>query len=252
MILKFERFIPQFNTNRRIHVYLPDDYETSNKKYPVMYMFDGHNLFEDSEATYGKSWNLANRIQQEQKELIVVGIECSHDGNTRLTEYAPFPYADTDFDSSFDGKGKDTLEFVTKTLKPYIDSRFPTRPEREWTWIGGSSCGGTMSLYAIEAFTEYFSKAVVISPFIRPFYDYMLIHTWHTNITKPCSVYFSWGALEGPGKHAFIQETIMVTTIANSLMEKDVKVHFNVKEEGMHCEADWEQEIPEFLKFLFK
>ncbi|MDO4466735.1 MAG: alpha/beta hydrolase-fold protein [Bacillota bacterium] len=252
MILKFEMWIPQFRQNRRVHMYLPDDYKTANKKYPVLYMFDGHNLFEDSSATYGKSWNLPNKIKESGKELIVVGLECSHNGNDRLSEYAPFTYADSDYDGVFEGRGKDTMDFFVKSLKPYIDGLFPTKTDRENTWIGGSSCGGTMALYGIENYSDYFSKALVISPYIRPFYDHMLIQTWHAKIKKPSSVYFSWGALEGSGKHAFIQETIMVTNIANSLLDKGIEIHFNVKEEGQHCEAAWEQEAPEFIKFLFK
>lgn len=243
-------YVPQLDKNRRIHIYVPDEYEKSGEKYPVLYMFDGHNLFEDSEATYGKSWNLANKIKETGKDLIVVGIECSHEGNQRLAEYTPFPYADSDFDLLVNALGKETMDFIVDTLKPYIDKRFPTKPEREFTWIGGSSCGGSMALFAIQDYNKYFAKAICLSPFIRPYYDYMLINAWHTQIEEPTSLYISWGALEGPGKHAFIQETIMITEIANGLMEHGVNVRFHVKEEGMHCEADWEQEAPVYLKFL--
>lgn len=77
---------------RKIHMYLPDDYLFSNKRYPVLYMFDGHNLFYDEDATYGRSWRLSESIERYGKEMIVVGQECSHEGNERLDEYSPYPF----------------------------------------------------------------------------------------------------------------------------------------------------------------
>ena len=77
MILKFDVYMHMLDTYRKIHMYLPDDYLTSNKKYPVLYMFDGHNLFYDEDATYGRSWRLIDAIQRNGKEIIVVGQELS-------------------------------------------------------------------------------------------------------------------------------------------------------------------------------
>jgi len=58
MVQKFDYWFPPAGENRRIHLYLPDEYKWSQERYPVLYMFDGHNLFFDSDATYGKSWGL--------------------------------------------------------------------------------------------------------------------------------------------------------------------------------------------------
>ena len=70
---------------RRLHIYLPEGYGESGETYPVMYFFDGHNLFSNEDATYGKSWGLCEFLTGWEKKLIVVGVECSHEGASRLT-----------------------------------------------------------------------------------------------------------------------------------------------------------------------
>lgn len=248
MILKFDLYMSKLQENRTIHLYLPDDYLESRKRYPVLYMFDGHNLFNDEDATYGKSWNLARQIEWKKMDLIVVGQECSHDGNARLDEYAPWPFADEYF-GVFNGKGEQTMHFFTEELKPYIDEHFPTIRGREHTFIGGSSCGGLMAYYAGVYFSHIYSKSLVISPYFQPIEDYLYWNTDHAYVDPNSSMYISWGALEG-GKHAFIRETKICTELANKLINKGVYVQLNVKPEGAHTESDWEEEVPTFLDFL--
>ena len=88
MYQKFECYMPPFHENRTIHVYVPD----TNKRYPVLYMFDGHNLFFDQEATYGRSWRMGDNLERLHRECIVVGQECSHHNNDRLSEYSPYSF----------------------------------------------------------------------------------------------------------------------------------------------------------------
>mgnify|MGYP000001902938 FL=1 len=90
MVEKFDIVITQLGLERTIHVYLPEDYYDSDEQYPVMYMFDGHNLFYDHDATYGKSWGLKEFLDTYDKKLIIVGIECNHEGQKRLSEYCPY------------------------------------------------------------------------------------------------------------------------------------------------------------------
>jgi predicted alpha/beta superfamily hydrolase len=248
MILKFDLYMRSFGANRRIHMYLPDDYLISNKNYPVLYMFDGHNLFNDEDATYGKSWNLAWKAIEMEKDLIIVGQECSHVGDSRLSEYAPFSVYDPDY-GYIEGRGKKTMQFFVHDLKPYIDAHFPTLPDRAHTFIGGSSCGGTMALWAGYRYSSIYSKALAISPFINCNAQAFLADIAHTKISRDTSIYFSWGAQEGRG-HEFVEETHSITQVANLLLCKGVRLHFNCKPLGHHREADWENEAYDFLNFL--
>ena len=89
MVETFTAHITPFGLDRNTFVYLPDGWQTSGKRYPVVYMFDGHNLFFDSTATYGTCWGLKEYMDA-HGEAIIVAPECNHEGNARLEEYSPY------------------------------------------------------------------------------------------------------------------------------------------------------------------
>lgn len=250
MILKFEVYADKLDRMIPIHMYLPDNYMESHKDYPVLYLFDGHNLFFDEDATYGRSWRLIDYLNGFPGGIIAVGAECSHQGNDRLSEYAPCTFYDPEFGGTFRGLGWQTMDFMVNNLKPYIDAHFPTKEDREHTWIAGSSCGGTMALYALYRYSAVYSRACALSPYITPSISGLMAQAWHSRIRRPSSLYVSWGTREGHNAHEFVAETKAVTDLSNILMKKGVHVQFNVKLYGQHCEADWEAEAPEFLRFL--
>lgn len=249
MILDQEFYMSELDEKRKCFIYLPDNYENTKKRYPVLYMFDGHNIFYDEYATYGKALHLHEHIEKLGLNMIVVGQECSHHGNDRLKEYAPYPFYDLQF-GAFEGLGNKTMNFFVQELKPYIDKNFRTKSSRENTFIGGSSCGGLMSLYASYKYSHVYSKAIVISPYILSSIDAIMNDIRNSQIHKNTSIYLSWGAKEESLMHNFVQETKACTEIANLLSDKNVKILFNVRQDGRHCEEDWEKECDTFLSFL--
>lgn len=251
MILKFNVYADKLGRMIPVHMYLPDNYMESHKDYPVLYMLDGHNLFFDEDATYGRSWRLINYLNGFPDGIIVVGAECSHNGNDRLAEYAPASFYDPEFGGTFKGLGWKTMDFMVKNLKPYIDEHFPTMADREHTWIGGSSCGGTMALYGLYRYSHIYSKAVALSPYLTPSISELLKQAWQSRVRRPSSLYMSWGTREGWNAHEFVAETKACTDMSNILTRKGVRVYFNVKLYGEHTEASWEAEVPEFLRFLY-
>ena len=95
MVKKWNVTIPKLSGDktRRAYIYLPASYEKEiDRRYPVMYMFDGHNVFFDSDATYGKSWGMNKYMEQSKKQLIIVAVECNHEGSSRLQEYSPITF----------------------------------------------------------------------------------------------------------------------------------------------------------------
>lgn len=144
MLEKYDVYLRPFDCQRTLHIYLPNDYYQSDERYPVVYMFDGHNLFLNSDATYGKSWGLAEFLDHYDKKLIIVGIECNHEGNERLSEYCPYSLNSRYF-GRVQGKGIQTLDWLVYELKPMIDQKYRTYPFRECTALAGSSMGGLMA-----------------------------------------------------------------------------------------------------------
>ena len=195
MIIKRDRLFTPAGSNRRLHIYLPDNYYQTDERYPVMYFFDGHNLFFNEDATFGKSWGLKEYLDSWHKKMIIVGIECSHEGNQRLQEYCPYVYTGK-FWGVLHGTGKETLVWMTEELKPDIDREFRTYAFREATGIAGSSMGGLMALYGVVMHNHVFSKAACVSSSIGPGMKELMQDISDAPISPDTRVYLSWGEEE--------------------------------------------------------
>ena len=166
MIKTFHITVPPLtgDKTRRGYIYLPDKYYTdTDKHYPVMYMFDGHNVFFDEDSSYGTSWGMAEYLDKNPLDLIIIGIECNHEGHARLSEYSPFDFTYEPL-GSFKAQGKIYMDWLTGTLKPAVDEKLRTLSDRKNTFICGSSLGGLMSFYGATAYNRYFSYALCLSP----------------------------------------------------------------------------------------
>ena len=106
-----------------------------------MYMFDGHNVFFDEDATYGQSWGMADYMDKTDTPLIIAAVECNPVGNNRLEEYCPFTCEDPNL-GRIRGRGRATMEWFIRDFKPMIDANLRTLPDRVNTLIAGSSMGG--------------------------------------------------------------------------------------------------------------
>ena len=129
MIDKWNITIPELTgeESRRAYIYLPDSWQRNPElRYPVLYMFDGHNVFFDEDATYGKSWGMGEYLDAAQTQLIVAAVECNHHpDNGRLSEYSPYTFYEPDF-GHVPGRGKVTMDWFVNTFKPSIDREYRT------------------------------------------------------------------------------------------------------------------------------
>lgn len=250
------RFSPT-NKIRGLHIWLPEDYQRTNERYPVMYFFDGHNLFFDEYATYGKCWGLKSFMEQWDKPMILVGLECGHEGNERLNEYLPYP-VDAEPFRGFTGIGDATWRWILEDLKPSIDREYRTWPFRECTAIGGSSMGGLMSLYGVVKYNQWFSKAACLSSSIYICLSRLIQDIELCSMNPDTRVYLSWGTNEARGIRDTTQEDRESLTyrqnyrIARMLEEKGAVTKLWCQVGGGHCEADWEKQVPDFMEFLWK
>lgn len=231
---------------RRAYIYLPDDWQKSGKRYPVMYMFDGHNVFFDSDATYGKSWGMSEYMVRENKQLIIVAVECNHENNKRLEEYSPLDFTFPDV-GLVHGTGKLYMEWLVGTLKPYIDSRYPTLTDRANTSICGSSMGGLMALYAACEYNHVFQKAACLSPSFWISKDKVLQFVNDADMEPDTCIYIDYGSMELPN-HAPSSEALI--SVARLLLTKHVNVALRIVPGGTHSESSWERQIPKFMEYL--
>ena len=240
--------IPQLSgeAERLVYIYLPKNWKTAGKRYPVLYMFDGHNVFFDSHATYGKSWGMREYMDAEEKQLIIVAVECNHEGNKRLEEYSPVDFEIPDV-GVIHGRGKEYMDWLVGTLKPYIDDHYPTLPEREHTAIAGSSMGGLMTLYAICEYSHVFRKAASISPSLWISKDKVLEMVENAKINTDSIIYMGYGSVELPN-HAPSSEALI--SVARLLLTRRVNVALKIIPGGAHNESSWEKQIPLFMDYL--
>ena len=250
MIKKWNITIPELTgeEERRLYIYLPDSYRWQpRKRYPVLYMFDGHNVFFDSDATYGKSWGMKNYMDRTKTQLIIVAIECNHNpDNGRLKEYSPYDFYDQTF-GDIPGEGDITMNRIVKTLKPVIDKQFRTLPNRNHTYIAGSSMGGLMSLYAVLKYNRYFSRAACLSPSLWVAPDELEHLGRHSNLKLETLIYMDYGSNE-LRNHDNMRDHF--TNITTALLEKGVMVESRIVPFGDHTEACWEKQLPFFMNTL--
>lgn len=245
MVKKWNITIPELTgeEKRRLYVYLPKSYQNNRRKrYPVLYMFDGHNLFFDSDATYGKCWGLKDYMDRTGAQLIIVGIDCNHSpDNGRLREYSPFTFTMEGTDTLIHGLGRTTMEWIVNVLKPYIDRSFRTLAGRNHTYIAGSSMGGLMSLYAILKYNRTFSKAAALSPSLWVAPDKMNRLIKNARLKPDTVIYTDYGSEEFANHEKM--ESLFHTMVSN-LMERHIYVTSRIVPHGNHSEACWEKQLP--------
>ena len=231
---------------RRLYVYLPRGYEKSERRYPVLYMFDGHNVFYDSHATYGRSWGMKRYLEKTGAQVILAAVECNPEGFKRLNEYSPWDFHGS-YIGDIKGMGSVTMDWFTEELKPYIDANYRTLPDREHTAIAGSSMGGLMSIYAAVEYNAVFSRAAALSPslWVSPRNMNEMIKT--KELASPTLVYMDLGSAE-VGKHTEAYASMFNT--AKLLSQKGAFAAARVVPGAEHSEAYWEKRIPVFFDYL--
>jgi predicted alpha/beta superfamily hydrolase len=234
---------PQLGNRRDILVYLPPSYNRSQRRYPVIYMHDGQNLF-DRATSFGEEWEVDQTLEAASRdglEAIVVGIP--NLGSERLNEYSP--WHDRKHDQG--GKGNAYLDFIVHTLKPIIDRDFRTRPGRESTGIAGSSMGGLISLYAFFKHPETFGFAGVMSPALW-FAGHSVFPFIKERPFVPGRVYLDVGTSEGSDELHDVRRLKELLTQKGYKTGRDLL--FVVEMGGQHNERAWARRLRRELHFL--
>ncbi|UAA38313.1 alpha/beta hydrolase [Paraneptunicella aestuarii] len=237
--------IPQLNRSRTIRLYLPPDYEQSNVHYPVVYMHDGQNLFDNSTAPYGE-WQIDESLNElardSQFNIIVVGIDNGGD-DYRLHELSP--WENKEYGKA---EGEEYAEFIVKTLKPYIDQRYRTLPERENTAIFGSSMGGLISHYLAFNYPEVFGKVGILSPsywYSEQVFDFTYSHQPEQSL----AIYMATGAKEPEIMRDNHRKMLRVFSETGS---DNINVRAHIVAEADHNESFWSNEFKLGILWLFQ
>lgn len=235
--------IPQLNKTRKIWALLPHDYETSNEDYPVLYLQDAQNLFNEN-AAYG-NWQIDKKLAVMSYygigKIIVIAIE--HAEKERIIEYN---VGNTLLGK---GQGKKYIRFVTDTLKPFVDKNFRTKPQREFTGIGGSSMGGLVSIFSGMMYPEVYGKLMIFSPslWVLPKIKFAFLDIFEPSDTK---IYLYAGGDESETMIKHVKK-FKKKLLKNDVVTKMMKVRLSINEDGKHNESYWSDEFPKAMEWLF-
>jgi alpha-glucosidase len=239
-VSKFSMRMPQLNRERTIRIYLPPKYHQSNKHYPVIYMHDAQNLFDDATSYVGE-WGvdeILNKLYSETNfGVIVVGID--HGDKFRINELKPF-----DDPKYGKGEGELYLEFIVHTLMPYIEQHYRVSKNKDDTAMIGSSLGGLITLYAAHRYPKKFGKIGVFSP------AYWIAKNLKDTVAKsPLSadlMFFTiMGVKEGDKMLEFF-------TDFNDVFRTQVKKFYSeITPNAEHNETYWRSQFERSVRWLF-
>jgi predicted alpha/beta superfamily hydrolase len=237
--------MPGLGRERTLRLYLPPSYESApTRRYPVIYMHDGQNLFDDATSYVGE-WGVDETLDELARtrgfEAIVVGID--HGGDERLHELSPWTNA-----RYGPAQGEQYMAFVADTVKPFIDARYRTQPGRESTAIIGSSMGGLMSHYALLRYPQVFGKAAILSPSYG-YSDEVYVQTQAQPWPRGTRTYFYVGGREDEEAVPDVERMIALLDTQDHA-GGDIALH--VEPGAKHDERAWRAEFPRAVAWLFE
>lgn len=246
-IITFNLPIPQLRVaSRRIWIYLPPDYRQTSKRYPVIYMHDGQNLFDES-TSYCGEWKVAksiNRLMRERKSkgAIVVGID--NGGENRENEYSPWRGINVK-----ENLGSKYVDFIVSYLKPIIDSNLRTLPDRENTCVAGSSAGGLISYYAVLRYPNIFGSAAIFSPSF--WYSRKKVRDFlkKADLSAGVKIYMDVGTCEEDNAEDYLNDTVYISKMFDK--KKGVRQKLVIVDGAEHNEKEWAERFPQAFLWLF-
>ncbi len=254
--IKEKRYIETLKRDAMHYIAFPDDYESSTKKYPVLYMHDGHNLFDVNDSFMQATWEIIEAYQKNKDlpEIIIVGIECAP-GVERSNEYGPytFEFVKSGFDSQPGGKGDRYIKYIIENLKPYIDQTYRVLKEPDYTGIMGSSMGGVISLYAGIHYPNVFGLVGSLSGAFFVSIEALsndIINSQFDSLSR-CYIDVGTKEIAGGGPEDYISSNDRVYKLLSKQLSNQ-QLKYEVIEGGKHHEKDWSQRFPSIIRYLFQ
>lgn len=231
--------LPTLGRSRQLRIYLPPGYHERTDRYPVVYMHDGQNLFDEATSFAGE-WGIDETLDELARtkgtRLIVVGID--NGGDKRIHELNPYDHA-----KYGKGEGAAYVQDLVNTIKLYVDRHYRTRPQVQHTLIMGSSLGGLISHYAALSYPTVFGSAGIFSPaywIAEPIFE----ATADSGFKRHQRLYFLMGGAEGDSMVPDFKR--MQRLVAASTHE----AQFALVPHGEHREAFWRAQFLTALSWL--
>jgi predicted alpha/beta superfamily hydrolase len=234
---------------RDLVVYLPPGYqEQPDRRFPVLYMHDGQNLFDGATSfVQGQDWHVGHSADAEIRAgrvepLIIVGIY--NVGKARIQEYTP-----TKAPRLGGGRADRYGRFLLDEVMPFVNSQYRVQLGPQNTGIGGSSLGGLVSLFLGLSRPDVFGKIAALSPSV--WWNQRVIHTFTAgmNVESRPRIWLDIGTREGPRIVEDVERYRDILVRRGWQCERDL--HYERLDGAEHNEAAWAQRVAPFLRFLY-
>ena len=246
---RHERFRSRFLRNQRdLIVYTPPGYaEQTARRFPVLYLHDGQNLFDGTTSFIpGQDWHVGQTADacinsRAVEPLIIVGM---YNTKARVREYTPTPVPKLG-----GGRADRYARFLVEEVKPFVEREYRVLPGVRDTGIGGSSLGGLVSLYLGLKHPSIFGKIAALSPSV--WWNQLFIHRFvgATSVARRPRIWLDIGTREGARMVAYVERFRDILLQKGWRLEQDL--HYERVEGAEHNEAAWAQRVGPFLQFLY-
>lgn len=234
--------IPKLERTRQLRIYLPPGYYESDKAYPVLYMQDGQNLFDDA-TSYAGEWGVDESLNdlsaKENLKMIVVGIDNGQ--GKRINELSPW-----ENEKYGKAEGEEFVDFMVNQLKPFIDQNFRTLPDRNNTALMGSSLGGLISHYALFQYPHIFGKAAIFSPsywYASEVFEFTKNHP----LPKNTKIFM----LVGEKEEGMVDPAKKMYQLILESGQQNKNVKWVSDPEGEHNERFWRKQFKPAMEWLY-
>lgn len=252
-IQRHPNFASSFLGNsREVLVYLPPGYRRARtRRFPVLYLHDGQNVFDAATAFGGTEWGVdetAQRLVREKRMAPVIIVAVANTGENRIHEYAPTRgLLEVGKRKRSKGLLRHYGRFLIDELKPFIDRRYRTLTDAEHTGLGGSSLGGLATMALGLWFPDVFRRLVVMSPSI--WWDDCVLYEMigQPRTRPPLKIWLDTGTHE-PG---WERARVLRDTLIETGWRLDDDLHYLEDEGGEHTESAWGYRMDAALRFLY-
>ncbi len=247
-----------------VRVMLPKEYEESEKRYPVLYVSDGQDLYRDDQ-TYRGAPSL--RLEQYMEDygrfmpqVIYVAISAPFDPAERTAEYSPYTKdfvvpEGKKFEPHIDGLGKEYLQWMTTDLKNCIDQTYRTLPDADHTGYAGYSTGGLSAVYASVACPETFHRIIAMSSAVCIWIDKLQESLDTGSYDHLKYLYMDVGTNEFgrmTTKEEFLDgANMMYENYLKHGVPQDI-IKYNIYPDAMHNQKEWRYRFPDAVRWIFK
>lgn len=241
-------YSPQEQIRRTVRIFTPDAYQANpNQRFPVLYMLDGQNVFAHPESavydTWCANWTMEKLVNEGSiPPWIIVAIDHTDD---RLGEYTAW----------VGGRVSLFGQFLTQTLKPYIDKTYRTRPEPQWTGIIGASLGGLAALFMGRTYPNIFGRIGSLSAALM-LGDGQMFRYWDRYLNAWSKIYLYVGGAEQYSFYGvWLDYPPVNRDFYNHLKQlgyRDYELQFELASGEPHHETAWARQLPDIFRWLLE